>query len=275
MTDTKDSEANVTSSVLTAKRSNPLWRKVLSPLLSWTLVLVVWQFLSTYVVKPFILPPPAIIANEMIEIVQSGELIRHFGASLSKLGQSFFPFFVLGALIGTAMAMNRWWEDFLRDAVSFAISLPGLVYILVLLLIFGSSGLAPIIAIVAAVTPYVALQFWEGVKGVPTDLLEMGNAFGMSRPTVLRHIVVPALSPYILTAVTHSFSLGWRLVVLTELFGGSKGIGFKMRAEFSLFSVRGTIAWALFFFIFALVLDLGILAPLSRYTLRWRAEEAT
>ena len=240
---------------------------------AWVLLLGVWQLLSSYVVESFILPSPAIIFDKMVEIAQSGLLLKNFGASLNKLVQSFAIFFALGAAIGTLMAVSRWWEDFLRDSVSLAISLPGLVYILILLLIFGSRGIAPIAAVVAAVAPYVTLQFWEGVKGVSTDLLDMGTAFEVKRWHVIRHIIIPALIPFTFTAVTHGFSLGWRLVVLTELFGGSAGIGFQMRTEFGRFSVRGVIAWALFFFVFSLLLDRMIFAPLSKRALRWREGE--
>ncbi len=245
----------------------PTW---LSRLLSWLLLLGVWQFLSTYVVAPFILPPPGRMLLEMIEIARSGDLAVHFFASLTLLVKSFAIFFVVGGVLGTLMGVSKWWEDFLRDAVSLAVSLPGLVYILVLLLVFGTSAAAPLLAVVAAVTPYVILQFWEGVKSVPTDLLAMARSFRMSQRGVIQHVVIPSMSPYIITAFTHGFSLGWRLVVLTELFGGTAGIGFEMRNEFSRFSVRGVIGWALFFFLFAIVLDRFLLVPLSRRALRWR-----
>ena len=247
------------------------WRWV-ARLASWIVFIGVWQFLGTYVVAPFVLPPPTILAPELVDIVQSGELWRHFGSSLAKLGQSFPVFLVAGAAIGTLMALSRRWEDFLRDAISVASSLPGLVYILILLLIFGTSVWAPIAAIVSAVTPFIVLQFWAGVKDVSTELLQMGAAFKLSRRKVIRHIMIPALTPFILTAVTHGISIGWRLVVLTELFGGSSGIGFKMREEFSHFSVRGVIAWALFFFFISLILDRVLFAPLSKWILRWRDE---
>ncbi|MPZ14940.1 MAG: ABC transporter permease subunit [Chloroflexi bacterium] len=253
-------------------RTNEKLHRWVARAASWLLFLGGWQILGTYIVEPFILPPPSIVAPEMVEVIRSGELLRHFGASLTKLAQSFPIFFLLGACVGTLMALNRWWEDFLRDAVSVASSLPGLVYILVLLLIFGTSGLAPIGAIVLAVTPFIVFQFWEGVKGVSTELLQMASAFKLSRAGVLRHVVIPALTPFILTAITHGVSIGWRLVVLTELFGGSSGIGFKMRAEFSHFAVRGVVAWALFFFVFSLIFDRLLFAPISKWVLRWRED---
>ena len=256
-----------------SRRFQERWRWV-ARLASWVVFVAVWQFLGTYVVEPFILPPPSILLPELVEIVQSGELLRHFGSSLGKLAQSFPLFFLAGAFIGTVMALSPWWEDFLRDAVSVATSLPGLVYILVLLLIFGTSGWAPIVAIVAAVTPFIILQFWAGVKGISTELLQMGSAFKVSRGKVVRHIMIPALTPFILTAITHGISIGWRLVVLTELFGGSSGIGFKMRAEFSHFAVRGVVAWALFFFFISLLFDRVLFAPVSNWILRWRESDA-
>jgi NitT/TauT family transport system permease protein len=238
---------------------------------SWVALIGVWQLLSTYVVEPFILPPPSRVAAAMVDIARSGKLVEDFGASLGRLMYAFVLFFTIGALLGVLMAVSRWWEDFLRDSVSMAISMPGLVFILIVLLIFGSSGFAPIVAVVLAVAPYVTLQIWEGVKAVPGELLEMGNAFKMGRWKSARHIIVPALIPFTVTAATHGISLGWRLVVLAELFGGSNGIGFQMRDAFSRFQIRNELAWALFFIVFALILDRAVLAPVSKRALRWRS----
>jgi hypothetical protein len=52
---------------------------------SWAVLLGVWQYLSSNVVEKFILPPPWTIAKKMGQIIESGQLLEHFGASFTLL----------------------------------------------------------------------------------------------------------------------------------------------------------------------------------------------
>ena len=203
-------------------------------------------------------------------ILTQGNFLEHFWATMQRALISLPLVFVVGATIGVAMGLSRWWESFFRDFVTVLLSLPGLIIVLIFILIMGLNPAGPVIAIVVTNFGFVTVQIWEGVKALPLDLREMAIAFGVRRGRILRHIVIPALAPFLFTAFTYAFTLTWKLAMLSELFGGSRGVGFRMRAEFWNFNVAGMLSWALLLFVITLAFERLALKRMERHVLRWR-----
>jgi NitT/TauT family transport system permease protein len=110
----------------------------------------------------------------------------------------------------------------------------------------------------------------EGLEGVDQHLLQMSAAYGRKPRAVLRHVLIPAIVPYVFAGVRLSFALAWKVEQLTEVFGSSKGVGFRIREAFQKFSVRGVLAWVLLFIVFMLIVERLILVRLERRLFRWR-----
>jgi len=253
----------------TERRSRWIWRAA-----GYVTFLAVWKFTSTYLVQDFILPPPEVIAEEMWSIITSDQLITHFAATLKNIAIGFTVAFVLGTVIGIAMGRSRWWEAFLGDWVMVTLTTPGLVFALVCAMIFGLSGLGPIVAVIVTAFSYVAVNVVEGVKAAPKDLGDMARAFGVPQHRVLRHVLLPFLAPFFFTAARYGFSVSWKIATLIEVIVGTEGIGFMMRREFQSFNMAGFLAWVLLFFAFALFLERGVLQRLMHRFYRWRPEVA-
>lgn len=239
-------------------------------LLSYVAILVAWQLLSTFVAG-HILPPPLTVAASMFEIARSGELVRHFSSTLVRALLSLGILYVLGVAVGIVMGLSRWWEAFFRNWVTLVLSMPGILVVLIVLLVFGLNPVGPIVAIVLVNFAFVTVQVWEGVKSLPDDLMAMSTAFQVPRPRVLRQVVVPALAPFLFTALTYGFALTWKITMLTELFGSSSGVGYMFRVNFGLFSVAGLLAWALWSFGLFLFLERVVLQRQAARFFRWRA----
>jgi NitT/TauT family transport system permease protein len=251
------------------RRARWLWRA-----LGYVTFLAVWQFTSTYLVQDFILPPPGVIAEEMWSIVSSDQLVTNFAATLKNIAIGFSIAFVLGTVIGIAMGVSRWWEAFLGDWVMVTLTTPGLVFALVCAMIFGLSGLGPVVCVVVTGFSYVAVNVVEGVKAAPKDLNDMARAFNVPQHRILRHVLLPFLAPFFFTAARYGFSVSWKIATLIEVIVGTEGIGFMMRREFQSFNMAGFLAWVLLFFAFALFLERGVLQRLMHHANRWRPEVA-
>jgi NitT/TauT family transport system permease protein len=236
--------------------------------------LLLWQLVSTFLVAPHILPPPLRILQEIGDILASGELLTHFGATLQKIAIGFGLALLLGVAVGIAMGTSRWWEAFFGDWVLLLLTTPGLVFALVTAMIFGLSYLGPIVAIVITSFPFVTINVVEGVKAAPRDLVDMAKSYRVRSWAMQRHVMVPFLAPYLFTAMRYGFSQAWKITTLTEIIGGTKGIGFMMRTEFQVFSMAGFLAWALTFFAFALFLERVVLQRQIDRFFRWRPEVA-
>lgn len=229
----------------------------------------VWTWASGNLVSAALLPSPLDILGEMAEIVRAGDLWIHFGSTIRKIFIGYTIAYVLGVAVGIAMA-RRWWDGFFRDWVVMLLTTPGLVFALLAAMVFGFSPVGPIWAIVVTSFPFVTINVAEGVKALPKDLFDMARAFEVEAARRIRHVVLPFLAPYLFAALRYGFSIAWKIVTLTELFGSSRGIGFMMRTEFQLFNITGLLSWIFFFFAFALILEKIVLQRAERRFFRWR-----
>src|SRR5919108_498106 len=62
-----------------------------------------WQFLSTVVFNPFLIPPPLVVFKTMVPMVKSGEIFRHVAISLARVGVGF----VTGCAAAIVLQTNR------------------------------------------------------------------------------------------------------------------------------------------------------------------------
>jgi NitT/TauT family transport system permease protein len=246
------------------RRRYLLWR-----LAGYVMFVGAWALVSSFT-EPYILPSPLEVIRKMGEVVQRNDFWINVIATLRHLAIGFTIAFVLGTAIGIAMGRSSYWDGFFRDYVMLTLTTPGLVFALICLLIFRLSVLAPIVAIVLTSFPHVTVNVVEGVRAIPRDLMDMASAYGVDRRTRIRNIVLPAIAPFLFTAIRYGFAIAWKITALTELFGRTDGVGIQIRVEFLFFDIAGVLAWAFFLVGFALVMERLVLQRLERRFFRWR-----
>ena len=248
------------------------WRRLALLAAGWVAMLAVWQVASD-VLSPTVLPSPARVGAEMWEIIESGDFFEDFLASVGKTFAGFGVAALFGAPIGYLMGRYTYWRGFFHDGVTVAGTIPALVYAVMSLIIFGLSDMGPILAVALVSAPYVAINVAEGIRGVDRSLVTMSKAFGRSQRQIRREVFVPTIVPFVFAAVRMSFAVAWKVEALTEVFGGSSGVGFQIRTQYQLFSIRGVLAWMLLFIAFMLVIERLVLRRLENRVLAWRPTE--
>ena len=249
-------------------------RRTSGVLLGWVVFLGIWAFISSVILNQFILPGPVKVLQAIWEIVKTGSFIDDFWASISKTFVGFGIAVLLGVPIGYLMGRGRYWKAFFHDGVVGAGSVPGIVYALMALVIFGIGFLGPVLAVGLISMPFIALSVAEGLEGVDDDLLRMSTAYGRTERQTFRDIQVPSILPFIFAGVRLAFAIAWKVEALTEVFGSSSGVGFQIRFAFQAFSITRVLAWTLMFIVFLLVIE-RLLAALERRLFRWRTWEQT
>jgi NitT/TauT family transport system permease protein len=237
--------------------------------MGYVTVLGVWQFASGRWMREELLPAPTKVLSTFGEIWAEGEMPSAFQATLSRIAVGFALSFVVGLAVGILM-QNRWLAGFFKDAVLIGITTPGLIWALITAIIFGNRTAGPLIAVVLTTFALITVNVHEGIKALPKDLIDMSKAFRVGVVRRNRHIVIPHLAPYIFTGVRFGFSIAWKIVVLTEVFASSTGIGFQMRVAQQLFQLDVFLTWILAFYVLALFLEKVVLEQFERRFFRWR-----
>ena len=68
---------------------------------------VVWQFLSTVVFNPFLIPPPLVVFKTMVPMVENGEIFKHVAISLARVAVGFTTGCVAGITLGVILGRIR------------------------------------------------------------------------------------------------------------------------------------------------------------------------
>lgn len=234
------------------------------------LVLIIWQVISYFLGSHGLVPSPARTAAFMWNVLVTGEFFLQLGDSLERLLIGFALAMALGLFVGVLSGSRWFWNEFFKDIIVLGLGLPGLVYALLSVVIFGPNLMAPVMAILFASYPFIAVNIREGVRALDKDLLDMTKAYKISKWKVVKQVIMPSLLPHVLAAFRTGFTIAWKASVLTEVFGATSGIGYEIRFNFQLFAVRGILAWSLLFGGVMLLIEYGILVPAERHFARWR-----
>ena len=243
-------------------------------ILSFITFLVVWQ-LSIPLLPTLLVPTPAEVAEFMWAEIRGDTLApqtvyQAFGTSLGRLSLGLLIAFAIGIPIGLLMGLSKKASWFGHDFVVVGLAMPSLVWALIAAMWFGFGSIAPLITVVLAAWTFVAINVAEGVRNVPKDLLDMGKAYGVSRFDSIRYVIFPSLMPFFFAALRYALANAWKGLVLAELFASTNGAGWTIKFWYDAHRAQGIVGYALFFVIFALIVERLIFGRLSAYVFRWR-----
>lgn len=239
--------------------------------LSYLVLIFAWQVLSL-IFPPHIFPPLQAVLARLWEIVVGGAFLQHAGITLFRVVTGMTVAFVIGTVMGIVMGVREYWDRLLNDYVTVALSVPGLIWGVLVGMWFGLHPIGPVLATTLGTFPFIATNVYQGVRNIDKELIDMAAVYRVSRERVLRRVIIPSLVPYLFAAVRYALGVAWKVVVLAEVWAATDGLGYMIQYNFDAFSIRGVIAWAAVFTIVLLGVEHAVLRPLERRVLRWRAE---
>jgi NitT/TauT family transport system permease protein len=250
----------------------PMTARILFPIVvigAWWLIAVTLQ--------SDIFPEPWRVAEFMWDELRADTLARRnlyvtFALSLGRLFAGFAIAMVVGTIIGLGMGIWKAWDAFFHDWVVAVLAMPALAWALFTGLVFGFGNWGPIVTVILAGIPFVIINVREGVKNTPKELVDMARAFGATQQDITRHVVLPSLMPFMFAAIRYGFSIGWKGLVIAEVFASDKGAGWTIKYWYDAHRAHGVVAYALFFVIFALILEKLVFEYASNRAFKWRPQ---
>ena len=235
---------------------------------------LVWQLLIPLLPTELI-PTPAEVLRFMWDEIRGITVARTtvwqaFWISLRRLGIGFALAFAIGVPVGLLMGASRSVENFLHDFVIVGLAMPSLVWALLSGIWFGLGDLAPIFTVLMAAIPFVIINTFEGVRDIPKDLSDMARAYETPRMRTVRHLMLPSLMPFFFASLRYGLANGWKGVVLAEVFASTAGAGWNIQFWRDAHRAQGVFGYALFFIIFALLMERLVFQRLAKRVFRWR-----
>jgi NitT/TauT family transport system permease protein len=173
------------------------------------------------------------------------------------------------------MGLNRIVERSLLSVIPLMLTMPTILMVFLAVMWFGFSEAGGLVAVMAVVTPYVAVNMFEGTKAMDKSLIDMALTFKARRHLLLRKVYLPQLMPFIFSAFRYAFGMTWKIVALAETFGLKFGIGYMFFFWFQQFEMTQVLAWIIMFVVLMLVLEHGVFARLESWAFAWRTQRVS
>lgn len=250
-------------------RSSGHYRDKLLAIASIAVLLAVWHFFALALHSPT-LPTPAVVAATFWQATLSGELPYHLGVTLLRLLGSFSVAMLLGCAIGILLGRSHTLDAFFDNWLVIFLNIPALVTIILCYVWFGLVESAAILAVVINKLPNVVVTIREGARALDKDLLEMAQSYRFSKRKTFLYVIWPQLHPFVMAATRSGLALIWKIILVVELLGRSDGMGYQLHLFFQLFDVASLLAYSCAFVAVIQLIELGLLKPLDRKTLKWR-----
>ncbi len=232
-------------------------------------LIVAWWAMGLFF-PPALVPRPWETFAEVGVIIKTGEFYHHMGNTLWRVFVGFGLAMVVSTPLGIIMGSFRNQESFFEPPVILGLTMPGLIWALLMLMVFGIKEISAYLAVAVTISPMLTISIWQGTKSIDKDLIDMSTAFHASVYSKLVDVILPQLVSHILAAIRYGLGLAWKVIVLVEGFGFSNGVGYQVMHQFDLFSVKGVLAWAITFLIVMIFLEFGVVGVLERSVTRWR-----
>lgn len=176
----------------------------------------------------FFVPKPLKLVETFWTVWASDRLWTDFLPSIIRLFIGLTASIVLGVVLGVLIGTYRWLRSLTEPTLEFLRAVPPPVLVPLLMLLIGINDQMKIVVIIAGAVWPVLLNTVEGVRAVDPVLSDTSLTYRITGFARLRYLVLPGASPQIMAGVRQCLSIGLILMVISEMFGSSSGLGFTI-----------------------------------------------
>ncbi|WP_433479280.1 ABC transporter permease [Spirillospora sp. CA-142024] len=176
----------------------------------------------------FFWPPLSRILGTFGDTWFHGRLTSDVLPSLARLSAGYVLALILGVGLGVAIGSVRVLRAFLEPVLEFFRAIPSPVLVPVLMLFAGIGNGMKILVIVSGCVWPILLNTVEGVRALDEVLRDTSRCYRMRPHSRLVHLVLRGASPQIAAGARQALSIGIILMVISEMFAASNGVGFTI-----------------------------------------------
>lgn len=255
----------------------PLYTRVLPPLLVFAGVLLIWQLLCmAFAVPAYLVPTPTRVA--VAAIANAGPLASATGLTAAAAVLGLLISLLLGTAIAVVFSQSRLLARSLYPYAIFLQTVP-VVAVAPLIVIWFGTGLASVVLVSVMISLFpVITNGTTGLTRVDPQFLELFAMRDASRLQVLLKLRLPGAVPYLVTGAKTSSGLAVIGAIIGEFFAGygaaGYGLGYRILQSSGQLKTAELFAAILACTLLGLVLFAAVSLLGERVLRRWRGRES-
>jgi NitT/TauT family transport system permease protein len=235
-------------------------------------LLTFWELSSGRLIDPFWVSSPSKVFLYLYEVFADGSIFGHLAITLYETFTGFFIGSIFGIGIGFVLGRKEVLADILDPYVVAFNGIPRIALAPLFIIWFGIGPTSKVILVVSVVFFLTFFNTFAGVKSVDAELKNVLRIMGATERQVLMKITLPAIVPWIATGLKISLPYAIVAAVVGEFIAASKGLGYLINYNTSLFSTTGALGGILILALIVVVCNEAINRA-EAYLLRWRPRE--
>jgi sulfonate transport system permease protein len=214
-------------------------------------------------------PAPGDVVAKAREMLADGELQEHLAVSLGRVSRGLAIGVPIGLLLAVVSGLSRLGEDLVDVPMQMLRAMPILALTPFIILWFGI-GETPKIAYVAVASVFpIYLNTFAAIRGVDAQLVEAGRVFGLGRPGLVRHVILPGATAGFLLGLRYALAIAWLVLIVAETINATSGLGFLMNQARSFYQTDVLVVGLVVYALLGLLSDV-LVRILERSALSWR-----
>lgn len=219
-------------------------------------------------------PSPSSIAQEIVALARSGELLVHLGWTLQRVAIGFLLGAIPAIVLGLIMGLSPLLTALVRPIIASIYPIPKIAIFPLIILIFGLGETSKWVILAIAVFFQVFFSTLAGVANIDRIYLDVAQSFGANRWQSYRLIAMPAALPFIFTGCQLGIGMALIVVVVAEQFGTKVGLGHMIWRSWQVFEVRDMFVGLIMVALLGYGIQLGF-GAVERAIIRWKPKAVT
>ncbi len=235
----------------------------------FALLIVIWHLLVLAEVwSPVLLPGPVSVAEYLWSAVTDGTLAEAIWVTMTRLLIGYLIGCVIGLPLGMLTARSKTMNDTLGVLALGLQTLPSVCWVPLALLWFGQSESAMLFVVIMGTLWSVLIAVDNGVRNLPPMYIRAARTMGSSGFHTLRHVVLPASMPYVISGMKQGWAFAWRSLMAAEIYVTlltGYGLGHLLHFGRELNAMDQVTAIMLVIVVIGLLADKVLFSPWERF----------
>ena len=156
--------------------------------------LVIWEILTRLLLEnELLIPPPTSVIRSFWNLTFSGQLNKHFAATLIEFSYGFTTACIVGIVIGYFMGMHKWFDEIMDPWIATLYSIPIITVVPLIIIWFGIGMISKVIVVFKITAVAIILNTAAGIKNLDPVWLELAKSLRLStgKPPIRSAFPVP------------------------------------------------------------------------------------
>jgi ABC-type nitrate/sulfonate/bicarbonate transport system permease component len=190
------------------------------------LILAWWAYSVSS--ESFYAPTPWEVAQAFADTWFSARLVEDALPSVARLLAGYVLATLAGVGLGVAIGLSPRLRATAEPVLEFFRAIPPPLLIPPIMLLAGIDNGMKVLVIASGCVWPILLNTVEGVRALDEVLSDTCRMYGVHGISRLRHLVLRGASPQIMAGLRQALSVGIILMVISEMFASSSGLGYTI-----------------------------------------------